>query len=153
RVLRGERASAPGGDVPPGPAGPTPPWLRLLRVPRPRDIRAALSRNTGLKLVSLLLAFFLWFSINVSERDAEGTIELPLRIRAMAPGLIVTNQPAKPVSVTLRGPRTILDGVDERRARVSVHLSPHAARDQRVDVNPDPIRPDPPPRPPLARPD
>src|SRR5207249_8376339 len=123
RVLRGERAPAPGGESTPGPAGPTPPWRRLLRVPRPRDVRAALSRNTGLKLVSLLLAFFLWFSINVSERDAESTIELPLRVRSLGPGLIVTNQPAKPIAVTLRGPRTILDGVDERRARLALDLS------------------------------
>src|SRR5206468_8809596 len=42
----------------PGPAGPTPPWRRWLRLPGWRDVRAALSRNRGLKLVSLLLAFF-----------------------------------------------------------------------------------------------
>src|SRR5213078_4494528 len=69
-----------------------------------------------LKLVSLLLAFFLWFSINVSERDAEGTLEIPLQVRQPA-GYVVTSAPAKPVAVTVRGPRTILDGVDERRAR------------------------------------
>jgi YbbR domain-containing protein len=99
-------------------------------------------RNPGLKLVSLLLAFFLWFSINVSERDAEGTIELPLQVRSLASGLIVTSQPAKPIAVTLRGPRTIIDGVDERRERFSIDLSGAAPGETRVELNGDMIRPE-----------
>jgi YbbR domain-containing protein len=124
------------------PSGPTPPWRRLLRVPRPRNLRGILRRNLGLKLVSLLLAFFLWFSINVSERDAEGTIELPLQVRSLAAGLIVTSQPAKPIAVTLRGPRTILDGVDERRERFAIDLSGAAPGETRVELNGDMIRPE-----------
>jgi len=102
RVLRGQRP--PVGDEPaPAPGGPTPPWRRLLRVPGPRAVAAALRRNTGLKLFSLLLAFVIWFMINVSERDAEGTFEMPIRVRSLAPGLIVTSQPAKPIAVTVAG--------------------------------------------------
>jgi YbbR domain-containing protein len=101
-----------------------------------------LRRNTGLKLVSLLLAFFLWFSINVSERDAERTVDLPVAIRKLEPGLIVTNPPAKPVGVTLRGPRTILDGVDEPRSRLALDLSGARAGDQRIELNADMIRPE-----------
>ena len=105
RVLRSESAGS-STDATPGPANPIPPWQRWLRLPRWRDVHAALSRNRGLKLVSLLLAFLLWFSINVSERDAEGTLEIPLRVRQPA-GYVVTNAPSKPVSVTVRGPRTV----------------------------------------------
>ena len=105
RVLRPEPAGGSAGSTP-GPERPTRPWGRWLRVPRRRDLRAALRRNAGLKLVSLLLAFFLWFSINVSERDAEGTLEIPLRVRQPA-GYVVTKQPGKPVAVTVRGPRTV----------------------------------------------
>jgi len=152
RVLRGvstprpvgEPSSAPSSAAPSSAPPPEqlPPWRRLLRVPRPRDILAALRRNPGLKLVSLLLAFFLWFSINVSERDAEGTIDVPLNVRSLASGLIVTNQPAKPVVVTLRGPRTILDGVDERRARMALDLSNATPGEMRVELNSDMIRPE-----------
>ncbi|HYR96059.1 MAG TPA: CdaR family protein [Candidatus Binatus sp.] len=142
RVLRGERALAPPVEPLPGPPGPTPPWRRLLRFPELRDVRPALSRNPGLKMVSLLLAFFLWFSINVSERDAEGTLEIPLRVRSLASGLIVTNQPAKPVAVTVRGPRTILDGVDERRTRLSLDLSTATPGEMRIELNADMIRPE-----------
>ena len=83
-------------------------WRRWLRAAAPAsDLREPLRRNPGLKLVSLLLAFFLWFSINVTrarrraDRRAAGDA-----CRKLPPGLIVTNPPAKPVAVTLRGPRT-----------------------------------------------
>src|SRR6266850_2484333 len=120
RVLRGERALAPPVEPLPGPPGPTPPWRRLLRFPELRDVRPALRRNAGLKLVSLLLAFFLWFSINVSERDAEGTLEIPVHQVRPPTGYMVTNAPTKPIAVGVRGPRTILDGVDERRVRFAL---------------------------------
>ena len=141
RVLRGRVATAPVEPAPAGPAGPTPPWRRF-RVPRPRELRAGLSRNAGLKAISLLLAFFLWFSINVSERDAEGTLEVPLRVRALAPGMIVTSQPVKPIAVTVRGPRTILDGVDERRTRMTIDLSDIAPGELRQELNADMLRPE-----------
>ena len=141
RVLRGRVATAPVEPAPAGPAGPTPPWRRL-RVPRPRELRAGLTRNPGLKAISLLLAFFLWFSINVSERDAEGTLEVPFRVRALAPGMIVTSQPVKPIAVTVRGPRTILDGVDERRTRMTIDLSDVAPGELRQELNADMLRPE-----------
>ena len=106
----------PPGDSAPQP-GPTPPWWRMLDRLRPRSLREALRHNPGLKAISLLLAFFLWFSINVSERDAERVLELPVVIRKLPPDLIVTNAPDRAVTATVRGPRTILDGVDEQRGQ------------------------------------
>ena len=43
--------------------------------------RAIIRHNPGLKLVSLLLACFLWYSINELERDAERVVEMPVAIR------------------------------------------------------------------------
>src|SRR4051812_32853761 len=97
-ALRSAPAPAP---VEPGGAPPSSPrqqwWRRFARVPGLRDLRAAVSRNRGLKLVSLLLAFFLWFSINVSERDAEREVKLPITVRRLPAALIVTNLPSNPV--------------------------------------------------------
>jgi YbbR domain-containing protein len=140
RVLRG-RDLPPVREPAPGPEGPTPPWRRLLRLPSWRDLRATISHNRGLKIVSLLLAIFLWFSINVSERDAEGTVELPLRVSSLGAGMIVTNQPAKPVAVTVRGPRTLLDGIDERRAQVALDLGDKGPGEVRIELAADMIRP------------
>jgi YbbR domain-containing protein len=145
RVLRSppQPAEEPG----PGserPARPTPPWRRLLRVPRPRELRDGLRRNTGLKLVSLVLAFLLWFAINVSERDAEIDISVPVTTQHLSSDLIVVEKkPVKPVSVTVRGPRTILEGVDGRRMRLVVDLAQASAGETRkVELNADMLKPE-----------
>ena len=131
----------PPGDAAPQP-GPTPPWWRMLDRLRPRSLREALRHNPGLKAISLLLAFFLWFSINVSERDAERVLELPVVIRKLPPDLIVTNAPDRAVTATVRGPRTILDGVDEQRGRIALDLSAAALGEMRIELSPEMIRPD-----------
>ncbi len=118
-VLRPRRDPAAARAVDDLAGGPAPPWWRASAPPAPSTLRDALRRNPGLKLISLLLAIFLWFSINVSERDAERIVELPVSLRKLPQGLIVTNPPGKPVTITLRGPRTILDSVDEHDARGS----------------------------------
>ena len=137
-VLRSQREVAPPtAEPPPGPPRPAPQWTRWLRLPRGQDLRAALTYNWGLKLVALLIAIFLWFSINVTERDAERMVELPVSVRKLQQGLVVTNPPNKPVQVVVRGPRTILDGVDEHRARVALDLSIVGPGDIRVELSPD----------------
>jgi YbbR domain-containing protein len=114
----------------------------VLRLPRPRELRAALSRNAGLKLISLLLAFLIWFSINVSERDAERTVKLEVSTRRVPPGLIVTNLRTKTVAVTLRGPRTILDGVDERKTRIALDFSGATPGTRPVELKGEMLRPE-----------
>ena len=129
-------------EAAPEPAGPTPPWQRLWRLPARMTLRDLIRHNRGLKIVSFLLAFFLWFSINVSERDAERVVELPVTIRRLQPGLIVTNLPAKPIKTRLRGPRTILEGVDEHKVRLVPDLSGALPGDVRIDLGGDMVRPD-----------
>ena len=139
-ALRIVRRTPPGEPTPQ--PGPTPPWWRMLARLRPRSLREALRHNPGLKAISLLLAFFLWFSINVSERDAERVLELPVVVRKLPPDLIVVNAPDRAVTATLRGPRTILDGVDQQRGRVALDLSAAAVGEMRIELAPDMIRPE-----------
>src|SRR6187397_2798854 len=131
----------PPGDTP-SPQGPTPPWWRVIDRLRPRGVGAALRHNRGLKIISLLLAFFLWYSINVSERDAERVLELPVVVRKLPPDLIVVNAPDRAVTATVRGPRTILDGVDEQRGSLALDLSAAAVGEMRLELVPDMIRPE-----------
>ena len=126
----------------PLPSGAASPRRHLLRVPSIRDLREALRRNPGLKLVSLLLAFFLWFSINMSERNAERIVDLQATMRKVPIDLVVTSLPGDPVKVTLRGPRTILDGIDERRTRLAVDLTGVSPGDVRVELSADMVRPE-----------
>jgi YbbR domain-containing protein len=133
------RARVASASEPPlGPPGPTPPWRRL-RVPRPRELRELLRRNPTLKLFSLILAFLIWFTINVTGRDAEHTFELQVVPHRLAHDLIVTNPP-RPVTVTIRGPRTLLDQIDEHATRISVDLTKATSGELRVDLNADMIQ-------------
>lgn len=139
-ALRIVRRALPGDT--PSDQGPTPPWWRILDRLRPRDLREGLRRNRGLKIISLLLAFFLWYSINVSERDAERVLELPVVVRKLPPDLIVVSGPDRAINATLRGPRTILDGVDEQRGRVALDLLAATPGEMRIELTPDMIRPE-----------
>ena len=141
RALRSQPNPAPVEPAPASP-GPTPPWRKLLRVPDVRDLREGFRRNTGLKLFSLLLAFFLWFSINVSERDAERVLELPIVLRRLPADLVVTNPPLKPVAVTMRGPRTILEGVDEQKERIAIDLNGVTTSEPPLELKSEMLRPD-----------
>lgn len=111
-------------------------WLWRPGVPLLQRLAQAMRHNPGLKLVSLGLACFLWYSINELERDAERLVDLPVAIRKVPPGLIVTDVlPAKGVTVTLRGPRTILDSVDGGKTRLVVDLSSASEGKVSVDLN------------------
>ena len=132
------RRPAPGPELPDGERRPRRPWRGASRpgVPLRRRLVQIVRHNTGLKLISLGLACFLWYSINELERDAERLVELAVAIRKVPPGLIVTDlSPAKGVTVTLRGPRTILDSIDEGKTRLVVDLSSASEGKVSVDLN------------------
>jgi YbbR domain-containing protein len=100
-----------------------------------------LRRNPGLKLVSLLLAFLLWLSINVGESGAERTLELTFAPPKIAGDLVVTKLPTQ-VAVRIRGPRNFLDGVDEHRTSIRLDLTGVEPGEQWVELSREMIRPD-----------
>jgi YbbR domain-containing protein len=135
-ALRLRRTVAPPETTPsePPPPRPRPPWRPRIRMPKRRDLRELIRYNAGLKLVAIVLACFLWYSINALERDAERLVDVPVSIRRIPPDLIVTTPPTKPVTVTLRGPRNILDNIDEHKTRLVVDLSAATAGEQRIEL-------------------
>jgi len=88
-----------------------------------RLLREFAARNVAAKGLSLLLACLVWYSTNVVERDAERMVAVPLSIRQVPRNLVVTDWPRDRVQVTVRGPRPLLDGIDERRTRLMLRLS------------------------------
>jgi YbbR domain-containing protein len=126
------RRTAPDADAP---RRPTPPWMRFLRVPSWSEVRGMLRRNTGMKLFAIVVATALWYSITKTERDAERVIDVPVSLRRIPDGLTVASAPTKPVSITLRGPRTLLDSVDDRNRRLQISLAGLQLGDNRIDLN------------------
>jgi hypothetical protein len=108
-------------------------WTRLT---------AALRRDPWTKLLAVVLACGFWYLTNVRERDAERVLDLPVVMRRVPRNLIVTDWPLDRVTVTLRGPGPLLDGVDERRSRLVVPLAGLEAGENVIDLKGARIQPE-----------
>jgi YbbR domain-containing protein len=92
-----------------------------------RSLREAIVRkvihNWMLKLASIAFAVALWGFVNLGAREADRSIFVPLELRNLPTQLVITNPIPDVVSVRLRGPRTILGTIDERRERIRLDLA------------------------------
>jgi len=81
------------------------------------------THNWVLKLASIAFAIGLWGFVNLGAREADRALTVPLEVRNLPPNMMMTNPVPDSVSVRLRGPRTILGTIDERRERIRIDLS------------------------------
>ncbi|MEI6083549.1 MAG: CdaR family protein [Verrucomicrobiota bacterium] len=65
-------------------------------------MRQWLASNTGLKVIALTLAVFLWFFVRAVTSDSRTVEGVPVEVKA-APGMAVTYVSPKTVNVTVRG--------------------------------------------------
>jgi len=80
-------------------------------------MRRWLLDNTGLKLLSLALAIFLW-AVVLGEQKVEVSVNLPFEL-PIPSGMMVVNDAPETLEVSLRGPRTLVKSVVPRE--VSLH--------------------------------
>ena len=69
-----------------------------------------LSKNVGLKALSLLAALIIWLIVNFG-RDESRSENIRLELRNMPSGLTITSELPRTVDVTLSGPRFSLLGL------------------------------------------
>lgn len=102
--------------------------------------------SLGLKLVSLFLAFVVWFIVSAPRRErvSERAFAAPLSLIGMPRELVITTQMPDTVSVRLRGRVTDLRSLSSQKLEVTVDLSwaqPGEAeitlRPQAINVPPD----------------
>ena len=103
-------------------------WREALRLrgPRPRRIAESLGRivvhNAGLKLVSLLVAFGLWFFVNAGERDTEVALPLPLELRNIPANVMIVSPRVDFVDLRVSGPRALLSRIDPDQLAMPLDL-------------------------------
>ena len=85
-------------------------------------IRNMLTRNLGLKLLSLVIAVVLWF-FAVGRERAEVGISVPLELVNFPPNTVIANQVPDGVSVRIRGSVAITRQVADRKLRFSLDLA------------------------------
>ena len=77
--------------------------------------------HLGLKLLSLLLGFSLWYAV-AREQEAEFSLSIPIELRDLPEGLEVIEESVQQVEVRLRGPAEILRRLTPQDVNVGVEL-------------------------------
>lgn len=79
------------------------------------------SENWVLKVLSLVFALILWFFV-MGERKLEVGYAVPLELKNVPEGMIVTNEVPRLVDVRISGPRTLLMNLSPSDINISVDL-------------------------------
>jgi len=85
-------------------------------------LKGFLTKNLSLKLISILLAFILWYFV-VSERSGETAISIPLDFRNIPTSLIISKNPEESINVRISGPATLLRGFSLKNVKAIIDLS------------------------------
>jgi YbbR domain-containing protein len=89
----------------------------------------------SLKLLSFFLAVALWFAVGGEERT-ETTLNLPLEIVNLNPGLMITSEVPSGLQVRLAGPRSIVRTLTQSRLVHSVDLASAKAGQHSIAFGP-----------------
>ena len=85
-------------------------------------LRRSVSRNLGLKLLALVMAFACWWFV-AGENKVLMAFNVPLEIRDLPKGMTVTNKVERQVEVRLSGPSSLLSGMKPSDVSAAIDLS------------------------------
>jgi len=85
-------------------------------------LRTSVTHNAGLKLLSIAAAFAVWFFVNVSERDAEKSLQIAVEKLNRPANLIDVSPRVDFVSVRVIGPRVLLNGITQENLAFTLDL-------------------------------
>ena len=95
----------------------------MIARPDIRKLERALEHNFLLKVFSVVFAIGLWAFVNLGARDTEKALLVPLELRNIPEQYMVTSPVADTVEMRVRGPRTLLGSIEDRRQRVILDLA------------------------------
>jgi YbbR domain-containing protein len=98
-------------------------------------MRSFLTDNIGLKIVSLLVGFSLWYAV-AREQEAEFALSIPIELRDLPEGLEVIDESVQQVEVRLRGPAELLRQLTPRDVNVGVELADAAPGERLAYLTP-----------------
>jgi YbbR domain-containing protein len=85
-------------------------------------IRRLFTYNIALKILSLAIAFSIWFFVNFGERDTEQTLKVPLELRNIPAHLMIASPTADFTDLRVSGPRALLGRIDRNRLVITLDL-------------------------------
>ncbi len=84
-------------------------------------IKQVCTRNLSLKLLSLGVALCIW-SFTAVSRESRYELTLPVELRNIPPGYMVSGQATGDIRFTLSGPSLLIDGARRSNATVILNL-------------------------------
>ncbi len=90
-------------------------------------------RNLGLKVCSLGLAFALWVVVAGEQKDVR-RLNVPLKLSRLPKNMALINEPGGFVTVTLRGPKSLVNGLSPDEVDLNLDFSQLKEGENLVDV-------------------
>ncbi len=101
-----------------------------------RLIRNLIFRNWELKLLSLLLALFLWLSMIPEEKTfSEKTLTIPLEAHNIPPDMELVEKPEGTVDVTIRAPNRLINQITGANVLAKLNLENASMIQQEYPLN------------------
>lgn len=101
-----------------------------------KTLRNLFLRNWELKLLSLVLAFFLWISLIPEEKTlSEKTLTIPLETHNLPADMELVEKPDPTVDVTIRAPNRLINEVSAANVFVKLNLSGATLYQQEYPLN------------------
>lgn len=102
-------------------------------------MRTRLLENLGLKLLSVVLAIFLW-AVVLGDQKVEVTLTVPLEIKDLPRDLILVNEPPDSLEVRLRGPKTLVTTLASREVVLERPLKTFVEGENVIAIRPEAVR-------------
>ncbi len=102
-------------------------------------MRIRFLENIGLKLLSVVLAVFLW-AVVLGEQKVEVKIAVPLEIRDLPRDLVLVNEPVETLEVRLRGPKTLVTTLAPREVALEGLPKTFVEGENAIPIRPEAIR-------------
>jgi YbbR domain-containing protein len=80
-----------------------------------------ISENWKMKVLALVCALLLWFYV-MGERRLEVAYAVPIELKNVPQGMVVTNDLPRDIDIRLSGPRALLSDLNQKEVRISIDL-------------------------------
>ena len=80
-----------------------------------------ISENWKMKVLALGCALLLWFYV-MGERRLEVAYAVPIELKNVPQGMVVTNDLPRNIDIRLSGPRALLSDLNQKEVRISIDL-------------------------------
>ncbi|HLW72367.1 MAG TPA: CdaR family protein [Candidatus Binataceae bacterium] len=102
-----------------------------------RGLGTAIRRNTGLRVISLMMAIGLWLFVNAGERNAQQSFTVPISYRGLPPHFMIADPHPTSVSIEVSGPRTLLSLIQPNRLTLRLNLAGAGVGQMMFKIGPD----------------